>query len=496
MEKFEEYSVAEFFKKNKQMLGFSGKIRSLTTIVHEYITNSVDACEENGILPEIEVNITEAGEERYKVRVRDNGPGITKENLGKAFGMMLAGTKFHRYVQQRGQQGIGAAGCTMYAVITTGQPVHVISGNGKKRIECNIGIDFKENKPVITNLKEEASGFRGIIVEGEFGEVKYGKGEYSVDEYLKRTALANPHISMFFKDPAGGEIIISRATENLPRKAPEVKPHPLGLSAHDLLERAKATEYTKLSSFLQNEFSRVSLNRIKELAGFVSVDLDKNPKKMEWKEAVELIKGFKKIKWIAPATDSVVPIGKEQIERSLRNVLDPEYIHVTERSPKIYRGGVPFIVEVGIGYGGSIKSSGKIMRFANRTPLLFDSGGDGITQTLKTIDWRRYGIKNFDAEPVTVLVNIASVHIPYTTAGKQSIAPEKEITDEIKNAVMEAGRSMGRYLSGRIREKEKDAKRKLLLRYVKQLSGDIGKLAGESPEELEVRLKNLVEERY
>ena len=54
---FKEHSVADFFKKNKQMLGLSGKIKTMTTIIHEYVTNSLDACEESRVLPDLEVRI-------------------------------------------------------------------------------------------------------------------------------------------------------------------------------------------------------------------------------------------------------------------------------------------------------------------------------------------------------------------------------------------------------------------------------------------------------
>ena len=100
---FKQHSIAEFFKKNRQMLGYSGKVRSLTTIIHEYVSNSLDACEEAGLLPEIRVEIRELGEDKYSVKVRDNGPGIPKSIVGKAMATVLAGTKFHRYLQQRGQ---------------------------------------------------------------------------------------------------------------------------------------------------------------------------------------------------------------------------------------------------------------------------------------------------------------------------------------------------------------------------------------------------------
>ncbi|MFN3910317.1 MAG: ATP-binding protein, partial [Candidatus Anstonellaceae archaeon] len=80
---FKEHSIAEFFRKNKQMLGFSGKVRSLTTIVHEYVTNSLDATEEAQILPEIDLKIEQLEENTYKVSIKDNGPGIPRKHLGK-----------------------------------------------------------------------------------------------------------------------------------------------------------------------------------------------------------------------------------------------------------------------------------------------------------------------------------------------------------------------------------------------------------------------------
>ena len=101
---FKEVSITEFFRKNKAHLGYSGKVRSLTTIIHEVVTNSLDACEESGILPDVEVEIRQIGDEHYRFIERDNGPGIPVGHISNVFAKMLAGTKFHRNVQLRGQQ--------------------------------------------------------------------------------------------------------------------------------------------------------------------------------------------------------------------------------------------------------------------------------------------------------------------------------------------------------------------------------------------------------
>ncbi|MEM2963666.1 MAG: DNA topoisomerase VI subunit B [Candidatus Anstonellales archaeon] len=506
---FKEHSVAEFFKKNKQMLGFSGKIRSLTTIVHEYVTNSLDACEEARILPDIKVEIFSSSDKEgvYKVRVEDNGPGIPKQHLGKALGMMLAGTKFHRYAQQRGQQGIGASGCTMYAQLTTGKPILAVSRYDKKKITCNISIDFKTNRPNMENMVEEdlSEEAHGLVIEGEFGECKYDKSSYGVFEYIKRTALANPHANILFVGPDGQSVTFPRSSEEIPPKPKEVLPHPLGLSTYDIIDYAhRDTQSTRISSFLQSRFSRVSSSKVKELEAIAKgVDFKKKPTELEWAEAEELVNAIKSVKWIAPATDSLIPIGKAQIEKSLKNILNPQFLVVSERSPKIYRGGVPFLVEIALAYGGDAGRQsgdireGDIIRYANRAPLVFDSAGCAITKAVKEIDWRRYGIRDFDQEPLTVFINLVSVHVPYTGAGKQAIAEEEEIVSEIKNAVMETARQLQKYLHGLIRESEKSGRKKAIMRYVSQLALDLAELSGEaSANELEKRMIKLIEEKF
>ena len=498
VEHFKEHSVAEFFKKNKQMLGFSGRVRSLTTIVHEYITNSLDACEEHGILPNINVEIKNGEKEgRCIVIVEDNGPGLPLELVGKAFGQMLAGTKFHRYMQQRGQQGIGAAGCTMFALITTGKGVVVRSRYEGKEVVCKVGIDFATNKPVVEVLEEKDCEGHGIRVEGEFGDVKYDKGKYGVAEYLKRTAISNPHAEITLIEPDGNRLVFPRCDEHIPRKPKEVLPHPLGVTAHDLHEMAKREqEFRTLSSFLQNRFARITNQRIKELEEKSGISMKLKPNEISWEQAEELVSAFKQIKWIAPSTDSVIPIGKEQIEKSISSLLAPQFYCVVERSPKVFWGGVPFIVEVALAYGIKGINKGVVMRYANRVPLLFDAGGCAITEAIKAVDWKRYGIKNFDEESIVVFVNLSSVYVPYTGAGKQAISQEEEIMNELRNALNEAGRVLSRYISGVVRAKEREGKMKLVRRYVAQLSQDLSSLSGEPADEIAQHLYQMIEKKY
>lgn len=498
---FREHSVAEFFKKNRQMLGFSGKVRSLTTIVHEFVTNALDACEEAGILPELFVQVEELGKDHYGLTIKDNGPGIPKTHIGKALGQMLAGTKFHRYLQQRGQQGIGAAACTMFSYLTTGQPTKAVTCHMGKKLTATISIDFKKNKPIIEVAGIEPTEESGLTVTSEFKDVRYERGNYGVYEYLRRTALANPHCVIELIEPNNERTIFPRSVEANPPRPFEIKPHPLGISPHDLLEFAKHNrENKRISSFLQNTFARVSAGKIEELKGLVpDLDFNKRPETLTWDGGEKLVEAFSQVKWIAPATDSLVPIGKEQVEASFINIFSPEVLIVTERSPRVYRGGIPFMVEVGIAYGGGVaaaKKKGEVMRFANKVPLLFDAGGCAITETIKTMDWKRYNIKNFDDEPIAVLVNLVSVHVPYTSAGKQAVSHEEDIMGEIKFALMEASRGVQRYLSGKRKANEIATKRKVVSRYVKQLAGDLSTLSGKKTEKIEKQLSRIIEEKY
>ncbi len=500
---FKEHSITEFFRRNSQMLGYAGKVRSLTTIVHEYVTNSLDAAEEAGILPEIEVKVKELGENRYSVYVKDNGPGIPSKVVGKALASVLTGTKFHRYMQQRGQQGIGAGGCTIFALITTGKGIHVKSGTGKEAYECDLSIDIKGNKPLINNLTTIANTFRGLVVEGEFGDVKYEKSEHGVYEYVRRTALTNPHTTIKLVEPDGNEAVFPRSAQTLPKKPKEINPHPLGISTSDLLDFARASQSRKVTSFLVESFARVSQDKVKELASLVKdVDFEKDPKELTWSDSEKIVNGFKQVKWIAPDLDSLSTVGEKQIEVAMQNILDPKFISVVERKPKVFKGGIPFVVEVGIAYGGKAGRAngetvaGSILRFANKVPLLFDTGSCAITEAVNGIEWRRYSIARFEEEPVSVLVNVSSVYIPYSGVGKQAIAQEDEIIEEIKLAVMETGRKLQRYLSGERQRNVQESGYKTIMRYVSQLSADLEEITGKKKEETEKELRSLIERKY
>jgi len=182
--------------------------------------------------------------------------------------------------------------------------------------------------------------------------------------------------------------------------------------------------------------------------------------------------------------------------------VEPEFLHVLTRKPQVYAGGFPFQVEVAIAYGGKAGRtiSGpegnqkrlEIMRFANRAPLLFDAGNCAVTKAVHSIDWKRYDVKDIDNSAVTVLVNFISVYIPYTGAGKQAIADEEEVIEEIRLALMQSGRKAGRYISEKRREAERQMKREIFYKYIPEIVGALNNITKADKKILDKKMRKMV----
>ncbi len=502
---FRQVNVSQFFAKNRQYLGYVGKVKSLTTVVHELVSNGLDACEEAGILPDIKVKIEPVGEkeaEHFKVTVEDNGPGIPEANIEKVFGQLLAGTKFHRNVQLRGQQGIGASGAVLFSQMTTGKPTYVKSGTGKgKVIELHVMLDTKAGAPKILDKKVLSADWRGTVVSTEFKGVQYTKGQKGPYEYVRWTAAANPHAKIKFKD-AEGDVTFDRVIREVPPRPTESKPHPSGIETHDLLELAHMSGAHKVSGFLVNELTRVSADKVAEIQKIVNFDLGISPKKLEWAQAEQLVQAFKKIKWMAPPAAGLIPIGEKIIEKALKNLLQPEFVMARTRDPRVYKGGIPFLVEVAIAYGGNAGRETpdgrkvELMRFANRAPLLFDAGSCVTTAAMNSVDWKRYYVQDLENSPLSIFVNLISTHVPYTSAGKQSIAEEDEIYEEIRFAMMQILRDLQIFLGGKRRAAEQQEKKKIFEKYIPETAASLSKLTGEKIENLIKKLEKIVFDRF
>ncbi|MBN2459121.1 DNA topoisomerase VI subunit B [Candidatus Woesearchaeota archaeon] len=493
-----EISVAEFFEKNRHLLGFDNKRKALLTAVKEAVDNSLDACEEADILPDINVELIDMGNDRFRVVVEDNGPGIIENQIPKVFAKLLYGSKFHRLKQSRGQQGIGISASVMYAQLTTGRPAKILSkiGANKPAHYYELKIDTTNNKPLtLKNEEQQWEKPQGTKVELDL-EGSFLKGPQSVDEYLRQTAIINPHVNITYVNPKAEQIIFPRATDKMPKQPHEIKPHPYGVELGMLLKMMANTDNRTMQAFLTSEFSRVGPGTAKEICEKAFVPPNTNPKKITRDEAEKLIGAIKETRIISPPTDCISPLGEEAFEKGLRKEVNAEYYCAVTRSPAVYRGN-PFQVEVAIAYGGTQQADGSInlLRFANRVPLLYQQGACSIFKSTAQTNWKPYGLQQSNGSlpngPVTIAVHIASVWVPFTSESKEAIAHYPEIISEVKLALQEAGRRLQTYVHKKHRVKRQLERANLFEKYIPEVADSLSRLTGEDKNKLVKKLQDM-----
>ena len=491
-----EIGVAEFFARNRHLLGFDNKIKALMTTIKEAVDNALDACEEAEILPEVIVEIIDMGDERFKVIIEDNGPGIVKEQIPKIFAKLLYGSKFHKLRMSRGQQGIGISASVLYGQLTTGRSAKITSkiGPTEPAHYYELSIDTKTNNPKISVDKiVDWPKDQGTRIEIDL-EASYQKGQRSVDTYLKQTAIVNPHVTLIYTNPKAEQLIFPRATDAKPLIANEIKPHPYGVELGALQAMLEIAEQRTINAFLQEEFSRVSPSVAKEICQHASILPETKPKKMSREQIEHLIKGIKKTKIMAPPTDCIAPIGEELLIKGLKKEINAEFFAAVTRAPSVYRGN-PFVIEVGIAYGGDQPGDqqANLMRFANRVPLLYQQGACASNKAVTATSWRSYGLQQsrsaLPSGPITIVVHIASVWVPFTSESKEAIAHYPEILKEMKLALQELGRKLGSYVNKKKRVGVELKKRSYIQKYMPHISETLIEIL-----ELDPSNKELIEE--
>ncbi len=490
-----EISVAEFFEKNRHLLGYDNKIKALLIIVKEGVDNAMDACEEARILPEIFVKVEEAGKEKYKVVIRDNGPGILKDKIPKIFGTLLYGSKFHRLRQSRGAQGLGISCAVMYSQLTTGESAEILSSTGDGTTHrYKMKIDVKKNEAVILESEDlKGAKWHGtqitFICEGIYREHKQ-----SVLEYMKQTAIANPYANIVYESPTG-RIEFKRSANELPPEPKEIPPHIKGVEIGVMTRILQATTARSLESFFVMEFTRIGKTSAEEICKAAGLDPKISPRRIEDKDVVKIVEAVKNIKLPNPPTDILSPLGEKLVEGGMKKELSPDFVASISRPPAVYRG-FPFLIEAAIAYGGSIQEP-QIMRFANRVPLLYHQGDCAITKSATTVDWKRYGIDadKLPTGPVAVFVHICSVWVPFTSESKEAIASYPVIIKETKLALQEAARKLSLYLSG-IRKAQYQAERiKTFEKYAEETAKAVEELTGEPAKDVKKLIEKVVKEK-
>ena len=496
-EKQKAISIAEFFEKNRHLLGFDNKRKALLTAVKEAVDNSLDACEEARIIPEVLVSLTELAEDRFQLVVEDNGPGIVKQQIPHVFARLLYGSKFHTLAQRRGQQGLGISAAILYAQLTTGKPAKIVSKISPKKPAqyYELRIDVQKNTPEI--VKEEEVSWQkdhGTKIEMEL-EATYLKGMQSVDEYLKQTSIINPNATIIYTSPKAEQIIYSRATDKLVALPKEIKPHPYGVEIGLLMRMLASTTSRTLQSFLMNEFSRVGPETAKEVCRNAALLPNQKPSELGREHAEKLIAGIKATRIIAPPTDCISPIGEELIEKGLKKEIAAEFYCSTTRPPSVYRGN-PFQIEAGIAYGGQLShdQSVTILRFANKVPLLYQQGACAITEAVAETNWRTYGLEqsgsSIPSGPAVILVHMASVWVPFTSEAKEAVAHYPEIMKDVKLALQECGRKLSIYVNKKHYAQRQLERANLFEAYIPEIADSLSSITGVSKSMLQQKLNS------
>jgi len=591
-EQFNQISPSEFFYSNRDLAGFSNPTRSLYTAVREFVENSLDACDQKGILPEVHLTIKAVESEKpdpkpYVLTVKDNGPGVDAEHIPLAFGTVLYGSKFG-LKQARGMFGLGATMAILYGQITTNKPVIVkSSADGKTQDEFEILLDIQKNKPVILKHSTKEVSKNGlsisICLEGD-----YSKAGTKIRDYVYETSLITPYATITFDDPKGQKFHHPRFVKEIPPPPTIIKPHPhgidverirrmivesqfeipiiddtmiekvrkdLGLSKQNLsfiaiIAKAKKKWKTlsrqvrvviALMSFLKMDFEKLRKIRIEDLdipnkklyywdfGDSQSKSIDIDPESQYYKQLTNTVQGeplttfltkrfqrigpttavkfadfagFKPEKrmgtmtnqelvqlsdslqkfedFLSPDPSCLAPLGEVPLEKGIKKFFNPDFTAVVQRPASAY-SGFPFIVEMGIAYGGDIKSGGPhVYRYANRIPLLYDEGSDVVLKVVNETDWGRYKVKG--DPPFIIVSHICSTRIPYKTAGKENVADRPEIERELRLALQFLSRKLAAYMSKKGQVEMAKKRANLYAKYIPLIAQFCTELAGKKKE--------------
>ena len=498
--KFRSMSPAEFFKKNRHVAGFQNPARAVYQTVKELVENSLDATEPYGILPTVKLRIEFVDKQKgfLKIACQDNGIGVPPSQVPKAFGKVLYGSKYVEK-QARGVFGLGIKMAVLYAQMTTGEPVEVLTkpAESSSAYFFKIKIDTRRNEPLILERRVLSNAGSGhgtrvvLVLEGDWGRAKN-----KVLTYISRMHTLCPYAHFTVKYPSNGKtkfLTLPRASETLPQPPKEIKPHPHGVDLDTFRYLAKeAKAGTTLLSFLIRNFSGVGEKSAKEFLKKLGIPPRKRVKGLTHEELVLIVHEMRNFRWRPPPASALSPVGEENIKVGLKTMFKPEYVVAMTRQPKAYSGH-PFQVEVGVAYGGRIQPQEKpvLLRYANKAPLLYDESVDVASAVVSEIDWRSYRVE-FPA-PLVVLVHVCATKVPYHTLGKEAVADVPEIRSEVKLALQEALRKLRKYLARKEGEILAKKRRIEISKYFPPIASAISAVTGEDEEKVLRLLNSLLE---
>jgi len=482
--KITQHSTAEYFAKNLQQVGFSSATKAVLTTLKEAVDNALDACEENGILPDISVEIRRVGEgsakntELIEVVVDDNGPGIEPDDLPRVFGEYLSSSKFGRGRCSRGQQGIGISAATTWAQLTNAAGAKVISKTAsmRKAVAAQVDVDIKQNKGIVKNRETlDWNKPHGTRVEFRIDGRVQLNGDGGLLTYLEGTTIVNPHMNLKYKLLDNEAVVVERVSQQLPVVPPATLPHPHTMKLGEFITHAHLFGKIPLSGFLKKGFSRVGDDTLKEFLknGLKKDQLQKSITQIDEEDFKKIFAAIQKTELTNPSTKSVLTVGEEGMAKSIQRLGKIDFFSVVTRKPSIC-DFKPVVVEVAIArFIDKPNVSGEeepiqLLRFANRVPLQFDKAACAITKAVESVNWRAYGLAqpkdSLPLGPYVFAISVTSPFIKFKNASKETIDASDELVEEIRRALMQAGQKLSRHIKREARAADLERK----LQYIEQ----------------------------
>ncbi len=236
-----------------------------------------------------------------------------------------------------------------------------------------------------------------------------------------------------------------------------------------------------LTTFLTKRFQRVGPTTAVKFAAFAKLKPEKRMGTLTNQELVNLSDALQKFEdFMAPDSSCLAPLGAEPLEKGIKKFFNPDFVAVVQRPASAY-SGFPFIIEMGIAYGGDIKTGGPhVYRYANRIPLLYDEGSDVVIKVVNDTDWGRYKVKG--EPPFIIVSHICSTRIPYKTAGKENVADRQEIERELRLALQFLSRKLSSFMSKRGQAEMAKKRANLYAKYIPMIAEFCTELSGKKKE--------------
>lgn len=485
-------SIAKYFSENLQQVGFSSPLKATLTTLKEAVDNALDACEEAGILPELEIKVEKLGVGSSKnsdlllLSVQDNGPGIPDEYLPSVFGEYLASSKFGRGKCTRGQQGIGISAATTWAQMTTNQGALVTTKleDRENATQVTVDVDFRQNKGVLRDKKEVTFPHKhGTRVEFKLDGKLQSNGEAGLVNYIMGTALMNPHAKISFQVNNDEKMEFDRVSNDCPVVPESTEPHPHTMKLGELSSFVRHFEDKDLGFVLRTKFSRITHNALSE-ESYLPEDFDREKfKKFQsiLKQKISDLSNddlslaynvISNLKLMGPSTKSVISVGEKAISKSVERLGVVDFFSVVSRNPTVC-DFKPVQVEVAVARlenGVDGDESVQVLRFANRVPLQFDKSACAIVKAIESVNWKSYGMEQSkDSLPrgnYIFAVSITSPFLKFKNASKETIDASDELVQEIRLALIQCGQKLSKF----IRKEDKDKETELNSQYIEQFA--------------------------